>query len=145
MTRRGNPALSCLLITAAAVLTIGLLSCGDGNGDPSPSASATSPAPTGDLDLSPTVGGVEVLRRYVVSTGLEGKKGTLTDPVDCAKVGDAAKGDFCIIENASVYAPGLIIAYVANVEKQDKEIWTVRLRRGDVNWEVTGVKFIGVE
>lgn len=129
------PRLLPLLVAAACVIA----ACGGGTGSATPSPTASGPP-----DLSPRAGGVDAMRRYLRETGLEGEKGDLTDPADCAAL-DGGGGDFCIIDEASVYAPGLVILWVADVDHQDEDVWEVHLEPGTNAWEVVQVESLGAQ
>lgn len=138
-----------LTILTAAALTLAiatLAGCGgDGGGTsptPAPASSATPGAsrqPTTEPSSRP--GGIEGARAYLKETGLGGKKGDLTDPVDCAGLPDkGVKGDFCIIDGASVYAPGLVILFIADADKQTEKVWEVHLKPEGGTWKTTSVE-----
>ena len=111
-------------------LCVAILACG-GDGAPSTSAPAAS------ADLPPKVGGVEAMRSYLLTSGLDGNKGKFTDPINCADlpsgVGD---GDYCVIDAASVYAPGLVILFVADAHSQQNNVWQVHINRNSAGWQV---------
>jgi hypothetical protein len=107
-----------------------------------------SPTPSGSPDLSPQAGGVEAMRGYLAQDGLDGRKGGITDPLNCAELGEG-RGDeeFCIIDAASTYSPGLVILYVARVDSRDDDrpdlyhdVWEVHLEPSDDSWQVTDVE-----
>lgn len=132
--------------TALAMLALMVLvvSCSR-SGEPSPTPSATTPSESSPApEQTPTefkAKSIEAARQYLVNTGIEGKKGNLTEPFDCARLpATGASGAFCIVDDASVYAPGLAIIYVANPKKLQTEVWEMRLKPGSGGWEVTEVK-----
>ena len=135
--RRLLPLLT-LMLAAALLLTLAA-ACGGG------SDSTPTPAPTssGPPDLSPEVGGVEAARRYLRETGIDGKKGDLTDPRSCAEIDGNTKGKYCVQENFSTFAPGLVILRVANADKPQEEVWEMRLLLQDKAWQVTQVEPFG--
>ena len=132
-----------LALVAPCIL---LLACTGGTDDGALPEDAT-PTPEPSPNLSPTVGGVEAMRRYLTETGLDGHMGSLTDPINCARLSDRddIEGDFCIIDDAGIYAPGLVILFVADAQSIDKKAWQVHLNRGESAWEVVDVDFIGTE
>lgn len=125
---------------AAALLVASSAACGGGDSDSPP-----TPAPTvsGPPDLSPEVGGVEAARQYLLETGIDKEKGDLSDPRSCAEVSENTKGKFCVHEDFSTYAPGLVILRVASTDSPQKDVWEVRLLFQDNRWQVTGVKPFG--
>lgn len=136
------------LAVALALVSFGLAvvaaACG-GSGEPSPTPAATSPSGgTAAPEQTPSefkAKSIEAARQYLASTGIHGKKGELTEPYDCARsAAGSGSGAFCIIDDASVYAPGLAIIYVANPKKPQTEVWEVRLKPGGAGWEVTEVR-----
>ena len=130
------------LASAAVMLAVLMGACGDSED------SASSPTPSGPADLSPRVGGVDAMRRYLEAEGVGGRKGDITDPIDCLQLPEGgADEEFCIIDDASVYAVGLVILYVARVDSRDgdrpelfDDVWEVRLAPGEDAWEVTDVE-----
>ena len=131
-----------LLAFAAAIAVLALVACNSKGGasNPSPTASQTPQAsPTGSAD--PRVGAVDEMRAYLLDTGIDGKKGTLADPIDCGESnGDA---NFCVIDDASVYAPALVILHVADVDNTKENVWQVHLNLEASGWKVTDVEFFG--
>jgi hypothetical protein len=133
---------SWLLVIVASlslVLAVGV-ACGD---DDSDSVETPTPSSTGPPEDSPEVAGVVAAEAYLRETGVDGRKGTFTDPRSCAEVGDDPEGAFCIHEGFSVYAAGLVILRIANPEEADDEVWEVRLTKTDTGWEVTEAKPFG--
>ncbi len=133
---------STLLLSSVVALA---MACG-GDDD----SSSGSSKPQGSPDWSPTSGGIEAIRRYLPGTGLDGKKGELTEPFDCAKLPDGdSEGTFCIVDSASVYAPGLVILNIARVDSAEsgvfRDAWRVHLNPGEAGWEVTQVEDISAE
>lgn len=123
------------LVLAACLTGALFLACGD-SGKPEPS----SPTPV-SADLSPREGGVTAIRQYIEDVGLDGRRGTLTDPLDCAEAADAddVEGDFCIAEAASVYAEGLVILFVGEPGSFEEKAWQVRVDRKEEGWVVRDV------
>jgi hypothetical protein len=113
------------------------LACDGDGGHPGPAS------PTAELsdNLSPTVGGVEAMRRYIQEVGLDGRRGTLTDPLDCAEAAtaDGVRGDFCIAQAASVYAPGLVVLFIGEPESYQEKAWRARVDRTEDGWAVRDV------
>lgn len=118
-----------------------LAACGDDSRDdlrPSP----TFPA----ISIPAREAGPATVDAYLADTGIEGKKGRLTDPIDCAALADNdAPGDFCIVDDASVYATALAIMFVADVDNQDEDIWWVRAEQGPSVWDITSVEKVPTE
>lgn len=124
----------------AASLLLAAAACGGGDGDGEDGAGGTaSPAasPTYVDPLSPRVGGLEAARAYLRETGIEGRKGELTDPPQC-DLSDGEDGEFCIHEPLSVFAPGLVLLAVALADDPEGEIWQMRIERQGDAWTVTG-------
>jgi hypothetical protein len=129
-----------ILLLSAALLLAFSPACGDGGSDSTPTPGTTTSGPP---DLAPEVGGVEAARRYLQETGIDGKKGGLTDPRSCADVNGNTKDKFCVQESFSTYASGLVILRVANPDKPQDEVWEMRLLLQDKRWQVTDVKPFG--
>lgn len=129
-----------LLFTALAVCLVGLVAAcgGDGGKDTTPSPTASAPR-----DLSPQVGGVEAARRYLLETGIDGRKGDFTKPRSCAEIGKDAEGEYCVHEAFSVYAPGLVILRVADKDDPLDDVWEMRLSLIDKAWQVNSVQPFG--
>jgi len=130
-----------LALLAIAIVALTLVACSGGSASkPSPGVTETPVAsPTGSTD--PRVGAIDVMRTYLRDTGVDGKTGKLADPIDCSDVkGDA---DFCIIDDASVYAPALVILHVADVDNTKEDVWQVHVNLEDGGWKVTDVEFFG--
>jgi len=134
-----------VVMALLGVLAVGaLLAAGCGGDEKEPS----TPTPSGPADLTPRVGGVDAMRRYLFDDGLDGRKGELTDPINCAEVPqDSADQEYCIIDDASTYAAGLVILYVARVDSRNddkpdefKDIWEVHLEPGEAAWSITDVE-----
>jgi hypothetical protein len=130
-----------LLVSALLLASLGA-ACGD---EDKPDA---TPSPSGPPDLSPRGGGLAAMRSYLQTEGVGGRKGAITDPVDCKEVPEGgADEEFCIIDDASTYAPGLVIVYVARVDSRDgdepetfEDVWEVHLEPGEQAWQVTDVE-----
>ncbi len=138
MMRRLLPAVTMLITSSVLVV---LAACGD---DESGQDSTPSPTASAPSDLSPETGGVEAAQRYLQDTGIDGKRGLFTDPRSCAEIDDDAQGDFCVHENFSTYAVGLVILRVARSDKPGGEVWEMRLALTDGRWQVTSVEPFGV-
>lgn len=123
-----------------AALLVGTVA---GCGDDSDSGDLQSPTPSGTPDLSPRSGGVAAARQYLEETGIEGDKGDLTDPVACAEITGDTDGDFCIHEDFSTYAPGLVILRVADTDNPDEDVWEMRLTPDSSGWHVDSVEPFG--
>jgi hypothetical protein len=88
------------------------------------------------------------MRRHLANEGVSGRKGQVTDPIDCAELPESgADEEFCIIDAASNYAPGVVILYVARVDSRDgdrpdlfSDVWEVHLEPGENAWQVTDVE-----
>lgn len=136
--RRLIPLLVLLLATSMALSFS--VACGGGGSD----ATATpGPTTSGPPDLSPQVGGIEAARLYLRETGIDGKKGDLTDPRSCAEIDDDTDGQFCVQENFSTFAAGLVILRLGNADKPQDEVWEMRLSLDDERWQVTSVMPFG--
>jgi len=137
MMRRLLPA--TLALFGAALILMLAAGCG---GDKGPGATP-QPTATAPSDLSPQVGGVEAARRYLQDIGIDGRKGDFTDPRSCADVTKDTKGDYCVHENFSTYAAGLVILRIADRDKPLERVWEMRLTPKDNTWQVTEVKPFG--
>ena len=138
MMRRLLPTL--IVLVTAGHLAATASACGGGsNSEVTPSPTASGPA-----DLSPRVGGVEAAQRYLLDTGIDGKKGHLTDPQSCADITDKTEGVFCVHENFSTYASGLVILRIARSNKPAEDVWEMRLSLTNGQWQVTSVEPFGV-
>lgn len=133
-----------LLFPVASAMTAVLLlaaasACGDDSGlDHSP-----SPTGSGPSDPSPRVGGVEAAEQYLQNTGIDGDKGSFTDPRGCEEINDRTQGDFCVHEGFSTYAAGLVILRIADRDHPDKDVWEMRLTLTDERWQVDSVERFG--
>lgn len=133
------------LLLLFVLAMVALMACG-GDGGParSPEEVTSTPAPSATAGPTPTkfkVRSIEAARQYLASTGIDGKKGALTDPFDCADLPKSgAEGEYCIVDDASIYAPGLAILYIADPDKPDERVWEVRLKPDGDDWAVTEVK-----
>ena len=79
------------------------------------------------------------MRRYLRDEGIDGRKGGISEPLDCAELLEAGSDqEFCIIDGASTYATGLVILYVARVDSREKDVWEVHLEPGENAWQVDG-------
>lgn len=136
MTKR---ILVAFALLAMAALVLALAACGDdSDGDATP-----SPTSAGPPDLSPRVGGVEAAQRYLEEAGVDGDTGRFTDPRSCAEIDDGSDGDFCIHEDFSTYAPGLVILRFADKDEPDENVWEMRLTFTDGRWQVNSVEPFG--
>lgn len=128
-----------LVLLASGILLALVTGCGGGDD------SEATPQPTATVpwDISPQVGGVEAARRYLQDTGIDGDKGNFTDPRSCAEVTKDTKGDYCVHENFSTYAPGLVILRIADKDKPLERVWEMRLTLQEKTWQVTEVKPFG--
>lgn len=119
----------------------GVASCGNEDQD-QPLTNATFPP----IGVPARTAGPAAVRAYVAETGMEGNRGRLTEPSDCAQLGDGhANGDFCIVEDGTVYATTFVIMFVADVDNQEEEIWSVRAVQGSVKWEIGEVERVPSE
>jgi hypothetical protein len=126
-----------LIFIAVAVMIGAIVSSACSNGDDD----AASPTPSGPADLSPRIGGVDAMRRYLHDEGIDGRKGGISEPLNCAELPESGSDEeFCIIDDASTYATGLVILYVARVDSRDKDVWEVHLEPGENAWQVTDVE-----
>ncbi len=135
--RKLLPAVTILIMSGLLAV---LAACGD---DDSGLDLTPSPTASGASDLSPEVGGVGAAQRYLQDTGINGKRGAFTDPRSCAEIDDDTEGDFCVHENFSTYAAGLVILRVARSDKPGGEVWEMRLALTVGLWQVTSVEPFG--
>lgn len=126
-------------VSAAAILLAASAACGDDSGP----ESTPLPTASGPPDLSPRGGGVEAAQRYLQETGIDGDKGSFTDPRACAEINDDTKGDFCIHEDFSTYAAGLVILRIGDRDKPDDDVWEMRLSLTNGRWQVDSVEPFG--
>lgn len=134
------------LAVLAVALALVALACDGDSGPEMPAPQATgSPTPVATL---PPLGqpAVEALRVYLQDTGIDDKKGVLTDPIDCAAAEEVgAEGQFCIVVDGGHYAPALAILFVTH--RESGTFWQVHVDL-DVEssvWEVTSVDPLGRE
>ena len=125
---------------------VGLLAlapaCG---GDDTEPTATPSPAASGPPGNSSRVGGVEAARHYLQETGIDGRKGDFTDPISCLEITDKSAGRFCIHEDFSTYAPGLVILRLSEAKKATEPVWEMRLANRNQAWEVTSVQAFGAD
>ena len=136
------------LTALAAVLALFVLACNGDGGQQTPAPQATgSPTPVTAPTLPPAGDPpVEALRLYLRDTGMNGDKGDLTDPIDCAMAEEAgAEGEFCIIVDAGHYAPALAIVFVINRETEHSWQVHVDLDVESSTWEVTNVDSLSAD
>ena len=132
-----------LTVVAVALVMLALACTGDSSSETRGPQATGSPVAT-----LPPLGqpAVEALGAYLQDTGIDDKKGELTDPIDCAAAEDAgAKGEFCIAVDGGHYALGLAILFVSH--RESGSFWQVHV---DLNvessvWEVTSVDPLGRE
>jgi len=133
-----------LIVALAASLALVAVACsGDGGPETSPESSPSVSSPN-----LPAIGepAVEALLRYLRDTGLDGKKGDLTDPIDCVMADDAgADGEFCVVVDAGHYAPALAILFVTRPESGDAWQIHVDLDVESSVWEITEVDYLGAD
>ncbi len=85
------------------------------------------------------------MRSYLLATGFDGHRGDLTDPIDCADLAvDSLDAEFCVIDAASVYAPGLVILFVADADAQE-DVWEVHIDHTNEGWQVGEIEAIPAE
>lgn len=134
-----------LIVALAASLALVAVACsGDGGPETSPES---SPRSISSPNL-PAIGepAVEALLRHLQDTGLDGKKGDLTDPIDCVMADDAgADGEFCVVVDAGHYAPALAILFVTRPESGDAWQIHVDLDVESSVWEITEVDYLGAD
>lgn len=132
------------LLLLPVLAMVALAACG-GASEPSPPPDGVAGIPATSATVGPTptqfkVRSIEAVRQYLASTGIRGKKGALTEPFDCADLPEGgAKGEYCIVDDASIYAPGLAILYIADPQKPHERVWEVRLKPNGDDWAVTEV------
>lgn len=144
-SRRFRTLVTAILVTLALAL---LAACGDdddgGEATPTPDPSASGDA-TAAPSASPTPGSIEALGAYLEDEGMDGQTGALTDPIDCADITDDTDGEFCIRNEVSIYGPGRVVVYVADVEDTNEKVWSVRVTLVDNEWQVTQAESIAPE
>lgn len=137
MMRKLLPAVTMLI---ASGLLVVLAACGDDDSGPDLTPSPTASGPS---DTSSNVAGVEAAQRYLQETGIDGKRGAFADPRSCAEIDDHTEGVFCVHEDFSTYAAGLVILRIAKSDKPDGDVWEMRLALTDGAWQVTSVEPFG--
>jgi len=130
------------LVFGMVVLVAFTSACGS---DETASPATLSPASGSAPGNSPREAGVSAARQYLKDTGIDGMKGDLTNPLSCAEIADEPTGRFCIHEDFSVYAPGLVILRLSEAKSADDQVWEMRLANRNEVWEVTSVQGFGVE
>lgn len=126
-----------LLAACAAAL---LLAAACANGDDIEPGQPTETPSERELRM-PRIGGIEAARAYLRETGLNGKKGALTDPFDCEQLPErGVRGQFCIHDAASHFAPGLVILFVADVRDRERDVWQMNIELRGSTWEVVRVE-----
>ena len=136
------------LAVVAVALALVALACDGDSGPETPVPQATGSPTAVPSPNVPPVGepAVEALRVYLQDTGVDGKKGDLTDPVDCAVAEEVgAEGEFCIVVAGGHYAPALAILFVTH--RESGNFWQVHVDLDVENsvWEVTSVDPLGRE
>jgi hypothetical protein len=130
----GALAVVCALTALAAA-------CGE---DGNPAAERTPlPAPGGEPGRSARGGGIEAARRYLHDTGIDARTGSLSDPPFCEAPEPRTRGDYCIHERASIFAPGLVVLVIGDIENPYEIAWEMRLEPQEGIWTVTSVKQYG--
>jgi hypothetical protein len=126
-----------LLAACAGAL---LLAAACANGDNIDPGEPTETPSERELRM-PRIGGIEAARAYLHETGLNGKKGALTDPIDCEQLPErGVRGQFCIYDAASHYAPGLVVLFVADVRNRERDVWQMSIELRGSTWEVVRVE-----
>jgi hypothetical protein len=131
-----------IVLAVTFLAAIGAVACSGGD------EAVSSPTPSGPADLSPRVASIDAMRRYLSGEGVGGRKGQFSEPVDCAELPeDGGEAEFCIIDGASTFAPGLAILYVARIDSRNsdrpeefEDVWEVHLEPGEIAWQVTDVE-----
>jgi hypothetical protein len=137
---KGTALIKIVILTSVLVAA----ACGgdeDVAGPSSPTASgpAASAAPT----PLPNLQAIEAARAYIKDTGIEDRTGDLTDPLNCPEITEETGGEFCIHQTASIYAPGLVILVVGEVENPTETAWEVRLEPSESGWKVSEISPYG--
>jgi hypothetical protein len=132
-----------LLVLALLGLLSIVAACDDGDSDESSGDQPTQP-PTGSSGPTPEpdLEAIESARIYLQETGIDGRTGDLTDPLNCPEITDDTDGDYCIHQGASIYALGLVILVIGDADDPD-EAWEMRLAPTESAWEVTSVEPYG--
>jgi hypothetical protein len=130
--------LTCFLV---APLVIGLLvACGSGSENeasstPLSASSTGSPAPTtrGNPEA------IEAASTYLQETGIDGIKGTFTDPLNCPDITEDTESEFCLHQAASIFGVGLTILVIGDRENPNERAWEMRLSPAESGWEISNV------
>jgi len=127
--------------TVVALLTALLLAaCGDDKDAVDPATpTATGPSASAAPPSLLNVEAIEAARTYIQETGIEDRKGELTEPLNCPEITEDTDGEFCIHQAASIYAAGLVILVVGDAEGPSETAWEVRLAPSGSGWRVIGV------
>jgi len=131
-----------VFVLAVCLLALAFAACGDdetGPPDPTASGPTASPAPSQAADTEAIAATLE----YLQTEGVDGNKGELSDPLNCSAITDETPGEFCVHDDFSIYAPGLVILVVGETENPDEQTWEIRLERDDSGWQVTSAEPFG--
>jgi hypothetical protein len=129
----------------AAALAFAVILAVGCNNDEGPNSTST---PTQQGSAVPTqaanADAIQAAHTYLTEEGVEGKKGGLTDPLNCVGVSKDSPGRFCVHDAFTTYAPGLVILRIGEKEKPDERVWEVRLQPGGEGWQVTSAEPFGL-
>ena len=130
-----RPMHGVLLAPMAAILLF--TGCGDDD-DENPPTGTTEATATSDASATPAPNAkaIAAAGAYLSSEGVDGNEGALTNPLSCSEINDESEGDFCVHDNFSVYAPGLVILVVGDSEDPDERAWELRLEPDGEDWTV---------
>ncbi len=140
MTRRMLFFAPAIVLALAAIVAVGCNDDDSPSGESTPTPEAGSPAPTQAADAS----AILAAHTYLTEEGVEGKKGGLTDPLNCADATKDSPGRFCVHDGFTIYAPGLVILRIGEKEKPGERVWEVRLEPDGEGWRVTSTEPFGL-
>jgi len=140
MTRR----LLLFLPAAIALAVITVAACNGDNDDLNSSSTPTQPAGSPAPTQAANADAIQAAHTYLTEEGVDGKKGGLTDPLNCVGASKDSPGRFCVHDTFTTYAPGLVILRIGEKEKPDEQVWEVRLEPGGEGWQVTSAEPFGL-
>jgi len=133
-------------VLAAALTLVAIVAAGCKNDDEGSGSDATPTQPAGSAAPTQVANADAILaaHTYLTEEGVEGKKGGLTDPLNCSDANKDSPGKFCVHDAFTTYAPGLVILRIGEKEKPDERVWEVRLGPDGESWQVTSAGPFGV-